>query len=188
MILLNALKSWCERVLAKGGSEVWVDEGGLCLCTDNDAHNEVGGEPDEDDACIAFGGDDGGQAMTSKPTERDNGHGCIWIVFGDWDFQGGFSEIFHSEQDAYDRVGELLSENSGEDITFDGSWDGTPAGDAYESGKWKCLECQCHELKSPEELTQPCDRQPDPIVEAVGDLPAEAHVRVRLDGSMELAD
>lgn len=66
----------------------------------------------------------------------------IWIVYGDYDFQGGFSLVFYDRASAFAQVAESLGVDS-----FDGRFDGTPAGEAYESGKWKCLECEEHEIE-----------------------------------------
>lgn len=46
-VSINELQAWLRRIEKRGAKTVWVDEGGLCLCADNDAYCEVGGEPED---------------------------------------------------------------------------------------------------------------------------------------------
>ena len=57
------------------------------------------------------------------------------------------AEVYYGQEEAHARVAEFLGVDS-----FDGHFDGTEAGDAYESGDWKCLECQQHEIEIPGDL------------------------------------
>lgn len=54
---IKVIRQWLDRVEARGATHLWIDDGGLCLRTNNDAHYELGGEPSESE-CIDRGDGD----------------------------------------------------------------------------------------------------------------------------------